>query len=53
MFRIVETATEYQFTYSTLNFLKIDNDRYGNYTCKARNMIGTAEVTNIGKYSFH
>jgi hypothetical protein len=49
----MEKATEHQLTFSSLNFLKIDYDRYGKYTCKARNTIGTAEVTVIGKYCFH
>ncbi|XP_026816438.1 lachesin-like [Rhopalosiphum maidis] len=46
-FRIMEKTTEHQLTFSSLNFNEIDYDRYGKYTCKARNTIGTAEVTVI------
>jgi len=53
MFRVIENATVHEFAFSTLSFLKINNERIGKYTCKAQNTIGTAEVTAIGKYSFH
>lgn len=45
MFSISQFATEDEVTDTTLRVLTIEKRQYGNYTCKAKNFLGTAEAT--------
>ena len=40
---------------SSLQIIKIENHLYGDYICKAANILGTAEIpiTVFGKYYFY
>lgn len=51
-FRISHFATADEFTDTTIRIITIEKRQYGDYICKASNVLGTAEVTvNLyGKY---
>ncbi|XP_025203503.1 lachesin-like [Melanaphis sacchari] len=39
------TATTYEITDTTLQIITIENHQYGDYICKASNILGTTEIT--------
>jgi len=51
-FRISHFATADEFTDTTIRIITIEKRQYGDYICKASNVLWTAEVTvNLyGKY---
>jgi len=53
--RISDSVTADDKTDSFLQIMKINNYLYGDYTCKASNNLGAAEIKiNVyGKYCFH
>jgi hypothetical protein len=44
-FRISHFATTDEITDTTIRIITIENRQYGDYICKASNVLGTAEVT--------
>lgn len=52
LLRISHFATADEFTDTTIRIITIEKRQYGDYICKASNVLGTAEVTvNLyGKY---
>lgn len=55
IFRISHFATTDEITDSTIRIITIENRQYGDYVCKASNVLGTTEVTVTlySKYRFH
>lgn len=53
IFRISHFATADEFTDTTIRIITIEKRQYGDYICKASNVLGTAETTvNLyGKYN--
>lgn len=45
MFRISHFASGDEFTDTTIRVITIEKRQYGDYICKASNVLGTAEVT--------
>lgn len=45
MFRISHFASGDEFTDTTIRIITIEKRQYGDYICKASNVLGTAEVT--------
>jgi len=54
LFRISHFATADELTDTTLRVITIEKRQYGDYVCKASNVLGTAESTVFlyGKYYF-
>lgn len=44
MFRISHFATGDEFTDSTIRIITIEKRQYGEYICRASNVLGTSEV---------
>lgn len=55
MFRISDSYTDHDITYSVVNFNIIETDQYGDYICRASNSMGTdeASVNVYGKYRYN
>jgi len=54
-FRISHFATTDEITDTTIRIITIENRQYGDYICKASNVLGNAEVTVTlyGKFWFY
>jgi len=54
-FSISHFATTDEVTDSTIQIITIETQQYGDYICRATNILGTAEdtVTLYGKYCLH
>lgn len=52
VFRISHFATADEFTDTTIRIITIEKRQYGDYICKASNVLGTAEVT-VNLYGIH
>lgn len=52
VFRISHFATSDEFTDTTIRIITLEKRQYGDYICKASNVLGTVEATvNLyGKY---
>lgn len=52
MLRISHFATADEFTDTTIRVITIEKRQYGEYICKASNVLGTAEAT-VNLYGKH